>query len=250
MDFFMKCPNVHFSLCRAKVTGMPRIEISLSSIWSSVLAYVWYRMLFSSIRIYLQHIARPVESDCPRKFGLKLKWISCFKRYLPYVSFVSPLGPIRRQYELWGVHSLTVVKDKSEYFSSSAVWHNKQRQVYACMDTYIQSLTLGVSGNSRNQYCWRKWDKPKYNKWTAARQNQQNDLCAQRRLISAWAFAHSDQSLLCAQCVAAHNEHFDQTGRMSRLIWATLGEQVILMVLSCAGWNEFDQYVKRRFSPI
>ena len=40
--------------------------------------------------------------------------------------------------------------------------------------------------------------------WTTARQNQQNDLCSQRWLISAWAFAkpawlsaQSDQSLLC-----------------------------------------------------
>ena len=29
------------------------------------------------------------------------------------------------------------------------------------------------------------------------RQNQQNDLCAQRRLRSDWASASSDQSLLC-----------------------------------------------------
>ena len=34
-------------------------------------------------------------------------------------------------------------------------------------------------------------------KWAAARQNQQNDLCAQRRPRSAWASARSDQSLRC-----------------------------------------------------
>ena len=39
-------------------------------------------------------------------------------------------------------------------------------------------------------------------KWAAAWQNQQNDLCAQRRLGSAWADAQSDQSSLCAQCLA------------------------------------------------
>ena len=33
---------------------------------------------------------------------------------------------------------------------------------------------------------------------TAARQNQQNDLCAKRRLRAAWAFAQSVQSLFCA----------------------------------------------------
>ena len=34
--------------------------------------------------------------------------------------------------------------------------------------------------------------------WAASWQNQQNDLCAQRRLRSAWASAQSDQSLRCA----------------------------------------------------
>ena len=33
--------------------------------------------------------------------------------------------------------------------------------------------------------------------WAAAWQNQQNDLCAQRRLRSAWACAQSAQSLRC-----------------------------------------------------
>ena len=45
---------------------MPRIEIEFEfDTWSSVLAYVWHRMLFFFTRIYLQHIARPVESDSP-----------------------------------------------------------------------------------------------------------------------------------------------------------------------------------------
>ena len=34
--------------------------------------------------------------------------------------------------------------------------------------------------------------------WAAARQNQQYDTCAQRRLRSAWASNQSDQSLRCA----------------------------------------------------
>ena len=37
----------------------------------------------------------------------------------------------------------------------------------------------------------------KTNKWAAPWQNQQNDLCTQRRLRSAWASAQSDQSLRC-----------------------------------------------------
>ena len=34
-------------------------------------------------------------------------------------------------------------------------------------------------------------------KWAAAWQNQQNDLCAQQRLRSAWASAQSFQSIRC-----------------------------------------------------
>ena len=34
--------------------------------------------------------------------------------------------------------------------------------------------------------------------WAASWQIQQNDLCTQRRLRSAWAFAQSDQNLRCA----------------------------------------------------
>ena len=34
--------------------------------------------------------------------------------------------------------------------------------------------------------------------WAASRQNQQNGMCAQQRLRSAWASAQFDQSLRCA----------------------------------------------------
>ena len=63
--------------------------------------------------------------------------------------------------------------------------------------------------------------------WAATWQNQQNGMCAQRRLRSAWASAQSDQeSSLSAQWVAkdpsfhnADSEDSDQTGQMPRLIW-------------------------------
>ena len=63
-------------------------------------------------------------------------------------------------------------------------------------------------------------------KWAAAWQNQQCDLCAQRRLRSAWASAQSDQSSLCTFWVAkdpgflhADSEDSDHTGWMTRLNW-------------------------------
>ena len=83
--------------------------------------------------------------------------------------------------------------------------------------------------------------------WATAWQNQQNNLCAQQRLKSAWASAQSDQSLLSAWrnlgflvTQWAHSEDSDQTGR--RLIWSesSLGVHVILLVLSWCGSIYFD----------
>ena len=69
-------------------------------------------------------------------------------------------------------------------------------------------------------------------KWAAAWQNQQNDLCAQQKLRSAWPSAQSDQSLLCAQWVAkdqsflqADSKDSDQTGWMSTLISVFAGRK-------------------------
>ena len=63
---------------------------------------------------------------------------------------------------------------------------------------------------------------------------------AQRRLRSAWAFAQSDQSSMCAQWVAtnprflhADSKDSDQTKQMPRLIWVFPERTIILLVLSC-----------------
>ena len=79
--------------------------------------------------------------------------------------------------------------------------------------------------------------------WAASWQNQQNDLCAQQRLRSAWASAQSDQSLRCPHEESlgslathwAHHEDSDQTGKIPRLIWVFAGCTVILLVLSWGG---------------
>ena len=59
--------------------------------------------------------------------------------------------------------------------------------------------------------------------WAASWRNQQNGMCAQRRLRSAWAFAQSDQNLRCPhEPLTTHwarSEDSDQIGWMSRLIW-------------------------------
>ena len=68
------------------------------------------------------------------------------------------------------------------------------------------------------------------NIWATSWQNQQNGMCTQRRLRSAWASAQSDQSSLCAQWVAkdpsflhADSKDSDQTDQMPRLIWVFTG---------------------------
>ena len=67
--------------------------------------------------------------------------------------------------------------------------------------------------------------------WAATWQSQQNSLCAQRRLRSAWASTQSDaESSLSAWRKFGslanhwvHSEDSDQTGQMPRLIWAFTG---------------------------
>ena len=78
--------------------------------------------------------------------------------------------------------------------------------------------------------------------WAASWQNQQNGLCAQRRLRSAWAFARSDQSLRRARLKTARflSYPLSAQGRLIRLGecpgWSesSLGALVILLVLSCS----------------
>ena len=62
--------------------------------------------------------------------------------------------------------------------------------------------------------------------WAASWQNQQNGMCAQQRLRSAWAFAQSDQSSLCT--------------------WRKLGPKLpiectaktLIRLGRCPGWSE------------
>ena len=92
-----------------------------------------------------------------------------------------------------------------------------------------------------NKWATIRWAHMSFVGW----QNQQKDMCAQRRLRSAWASAQSDQShSLCAQWAAkdpsfldADSECSNQTGRMPRLICEFSGRTCILLVLSWGGSN-------------
>ena len=85
--------------------------------------------------------------------------------------------------------------------------------------------------HSTKHYFMAKWRKAHHrlgtssNMWAAAWQNQQNDLCAERRRRSAWTFAQSDQSSLSAWRTLRFNYPLSTQ--------SSLGAHVILLVLSC-----------------
>ena len=77
--------------------------------------------------------------------------------------------------------------------------------------------------------------------WAAEQQNQQNYLCSQGRLRSAWASAQSDQSLPCppeetlgpSLPIERTAKTLIRLGRCPGWSESSLGAHVILLVLSC-----------------
>ena len=97
------------------------------------------------------------------------------------------------------------------WYGCKMFWLVAQHEVQSSIINLQQIILLYVS---------------KINKWASSWQNQQNDLCAQRRLRSAWASAQSDQSLRCPheesldpQLPIEHTAKNDQTGRMPSVSW-------------------------------
>ena len=80
-------------------------------------------------------------------------------------------------------------------------------------------------------------------KWASSWQNQQDDLCAQRWLGSAWASAQSDPSLQCAHWVAEdpmflYADSADRQGGCPGWSESLLGAKVIWLDLSWGGSND------------
>ena len=105
-----------------------------------------------------------------------------------------------------------------------------RRQVFSWRGSYNIRYTTILAVSS----CAASW------------QNQQNGMCAQRRLWSAWASAQSDQSLRCPheenlgpELPTERTAKTDQTGQKPSLIWVFDGRIVILLVLSWGG--SFDE---------
>ena len=80
-----------------------------------------------------------------------------------------------------------------------------------------------------------KWFQ--YENWATAWQNQQNDLCTQRRLRSAWLSAQSDQSLRCPPeaKLGPTAKTLIRLGGCPCWSESSLGTKVILLVLSWGG---------------
>ena len=114
-------------------------------------------------------------------------------------------------------------------------------------------------GSYESLYYWMYWTslrKPQdmklcrdschfneFNKWAAAWQNQQNDLCAQQRLRIALASTQSRQSLGCALTGQLRTQAFFmrttktliRLGKCPGWSESSLGAQATLLVLSCGG---------------
>ena len=105
-------------------------------------------------------------------------------------------------------------------------------------------------------WCLTYWSLSFYYIWAVLWPNQQNGMCAKRRLRSTWASAQSVQSLLCPHVklkslaiIRAHSEAADQTGWMPRLIWVFAGRKghfvgfvmrrLILLCLTCVNNTDF-----------
>ena len=120
----------------------------------------------------------------------------------------------------------------------------------------LRSFPFAVASTDRCIYCvWfvfsLLWHIRNKMKWASAWQDQQNGMCAQRRLRSAWASAQSDQSLSCPpKEIFGPKLYTERTAKtLIRLGgcpgWSEslLGAHAILQVLPCAGWSIFHFHV-------
>ena len=91
--------------------------------------------------------------------------------------------------------------------------HNHLRFLYAGIHAYICTRRYKHTAQSSGEV--------RCSIWAATWQNQQNGMCAQRRLRSAWLSAQSDKSLRCALKGKLRNQ--GSFMRMPRLIWVFAG---------------------------
>ena len=105
----------------------------------------------------------------------------------------------------------------------------RRKSVCMCR-SWTSSITMTLYMDKCGSLVICRSNKPEENIWAASWQNQQNAMCTQWRLRSAWASTQSDQSSLSALRKPGsltthwvHSKDSDQTGRMPRLIWVFTG---------------------------
>ena len=97
---------------------------------------------------------------------------------------------------------------------------------YILFTSYAKRCCNSFGQNQWETTCWNLAARTTSMIWAAALQNQQNNLCAQWRLRSAWASTQSDQCLCCThqvQLTIERTAKTDQTGQMPRLICVFAG---------------------------
>ena len=136
---------------------------------------------------------------------------------------------------------MCIKSDFEEIILKLATYGQRERP-FCCHQNFVPN---GLSAPARGYI---------YN-WAASWQNQQNGMCAQRKLWSAWTSAQSDQSLRChgGQWVAkdpsflhADSEDSDQTGWMPRPIWVFTGRTchfVGFVMRWLIWWNMKKKYI-------
>ena len=118
--------------------------------------------------------------------------------------------------------------------STGMVWEQRVHQVnYA----YANSLQCHTQW-------FLKWFQ--YENWATALQNQPNDLCAQRRLRSAWASAQFDQS---QRCPSEANLGPKLLSERTAKTLIRLGEcpgwsETLIRLGGCPGWSESSLGIK------
>ena len=111
-------------------------------------------------------------------------------------------------------------------FQLLAVW-----SIYNFFYPFLGSDRTSNTHELTHHYCKNQKHWAPGKKWSAAQQNQQNDICTQWRLRSVWSesslSAWRNLGPLLLATYWAHNEDCDQTGQicLPRLIWVFAGRR-------------------------
>ena len=138
---------------------------------------------------------------------------------------------------MYGKETMTISIWQHLHYRKSSGWSYRQRGV-----VWEQRLHQVNYAYANSLQCYRQWFLKwfQYENWATALQTQQNDLCAQRRLISAWASAQSDQSQRCPpEANLGPKLPSERTARtLNRLGGCPGWSETLIRLGGCPGWSE------------